>query len=389
MRDLLRSCFVSLCLVASAGGGTPQATTTPEAARSPAASSLDERLARVKERRASLEREVARMRGQEQSLLRELERLELEVRLRGEELKEVQLVLARTNSQLDRTARRLAELNASLQRARPLVAARARALYKLGRLSYLRLLLSIESPAAVFQGYRYVTTLARRDNERIAAFRRDLASLAVTRDELTARTREAQALRAETEHKRRALEGDRRRKEAFLNDMVAHKEVQAAFLTELEQAEERMGQLLGGLAEGEATLPLVALKGSLPWPVAGTVRVPFGRRKHPKFDTYTPQNGIEIAAPIDTPVDAVHEGAVVFADRFLGYGLLVIVDHGSHHLTLYGHLGETTVAVGEHVAAGQSLGTVGPGLGSPGLYFEVRSQGHPDDPMDWLHKAPL
>jgi septal ring factor EnvC (AmiA/AmiB activator) len=47
------------------------------------------------------------------------------------------------------------------------------------------------------------------------------------------------------------------------------------------------------------------------------------------------------------------------------------------------------VAVGEHVAAGQSLGTVGPGLGSPGLYFEVRSQGHPDDPMDWLHKAPL
>jgi murein hydrolase activator len=389
MNAQARCWLVLLGLSVSAGSVAPQAPAPAEAARPPAATGLDERLARVKERRASLEREVARLRGQEQSLLRDLERLELEVRLRGEELKEVQLVLARTNAQLDRTARRLAELNASLARARPLVAARARALYKLGRLSYLRLLLSIESPSAVFQGYRYVTTLARRDNERIAAFRRDLAALAATRDELTTRTREAQTLRVETERKRRALEGDRRRKETFLGEMVAHKEVQAAFLTELEQAEERLRQMLAGLAEGEAALPLIALKGSLPWPVAGTVRVPFGKRKHPKFDTYTPQNGVEIAAPLETPVAAVHEGTIVFADRFLGYGLLVIVDHGGRHMTLYGHLGETTAAVGARVSAGQSLGTVGPGLDSPGLYFEVRSQGHPDDPMDWLRKAPL
>ena len=389
MSDCLRAGLLCLCLAVSAGEVIPQTAATPEVTRSPTAGNLDERLLHVKERRASLEREVARLRGQEQSVLRDLERLELEVRLRGEELKEVQLVLARTNAQLDRTAKRLAELNASLVRARPLVAARARALYKLGSLSYLRLLLSIDSPAAVFQGYRYVTTLARRDDERITAFRRDLAALAATRDELTTRTREAQALRTETERKRRALETDRRREETFLSEMVAHKEVQATFLAELEQAEERLRQLLGGLAEGEAALPLIALKGSLPWPVAGTLRVPFGRRKHPKFDTYTPQNGIEIAAPLDAAVIAVHDGTVVFADRFLGYGLLVIVDHGGHHMTLYGHLGETKATVGARVSAGQSLGTVGPGLESPALYFEVRSQGRPDDPMDWLRKAPL
>jgi septal ring factor EnvC (AmiA/AmiB activator) len=389
MKTTARVCLALVCLGAPAGSVRPQTAATPEAIRTPAPSSLDERLTRVKERRASLERDVARLRGQEQSLLRELERLELEVRLRGEELKEVQLVLARTNAQLDRTTKRLAELNASLARARPLVVARVRALYKLGRLSYLRLLLSIDNPAAVFQGYRYVTTLARRDNERITAFRRDLTALAATREELTARTREALALRAETERKRRALDADRRRKEAFLNEMVAHKEVQAAFLAELEQAEDRLRLMLGGLAAAETALPLVALKGSLPWPVAGAVRVPFGRRKHPKFDTYTPQNGIEIAAPLETPVVAVHQGTVVFADYFLGYGLLVIVDHGGHHMTLYGHLGEAAVTVGARVNAGQTLGTVGAGLESAGLYFEVRSQGRPDDPMDWLRKAPL
>jgi murein hydrolase activator len=378
-------------LATLASGAAAQATPTPEPAPSPAArsASVDERLTRVHERRTALEREVARLRGQERSLLSDLERLELEVRLRTEELREVQLVLARTNAQLDITARRLADLNATLERARPLVAARARALYKMGRLSYLRLLLSIENPATVLQGYRYVTTLARRDKERIGAFRRDLNALAATRDELTTRTREAQVLRSETERKRRALDADRRRKEAFLSNMVAHKETQAAFLTELEQAEERLSQLLGGLAEGEAALPLVALKGSLPWPVSGPVRVQFGRRKHPKFDTYTPQNGIEIAAALDAPVQAVHEGTVVFADRFLGYGLLVIVDHGGRHMSLYGHLAETTVPVGAHVMAGQALGTVGAGLDSPGLYFEIRSHGRPDDPMDWLRRPPI
>ena len=378
-----------LLLAVTSAADDPDARERPQATAPATSPTVDDRLTHIQERRAAMEREVAGLRGQEQSLLRDLERLELEVRLRSEELKEVQLVLARANAQLDRTAHRLAELSASLERARPLVAARARALYKLGRLSYLRLLLSIERPTAMLQGYRYVTTLARRDTERIAAFRRDLAALATTRDELTARTREAQGLRAETERKRRALDSDRRRKESFLGDMVAHKEVQTAFLAELQQAELRLRQMLSGLDEGEATLPLVAVRGDLPWPATGPLRVPFGRRKHPRFDTYTPQNGIEIAAPLDATVSAVHEGTVVFAERFLGYGLLVILDHGGRQLTLYGHLSEARVQVGARLAAGQTLGTIGPGLEGPGLYFEVRFQGHPVDPMDWLRKAPL
>ena len=113
--------------------------------------------------------------------------------------------------------------------------------------------------------------------------------------------------------------------------------------------------------------------------------VPFGRRKHPKFDTYTVQNGVEIAAPLDSPVTAVHEGIVAFADRFRGYGLMVVVDHGNKHHTLYAHLAEASVEVGERVTAGQPLGLVGAsGLEGAGLYFEVRFQGKPEDPEDWL-----
>jgi len=134
-------------------------------------------------------------------------------------------------------------------------------------------------------------------------------------------------------------------------------------------------------------MPIAALKGTLRWPVSGTVRTGFGRHKHPRFDTYTVHNGIDIAVPAETPVGAVHEGTVVFADLFRGYGLMVVVDHGDKHHTLYAHLGEARVAPGRHVAAGEIVGTVGTSsLEGAGLYFEFRRDGRPQDPLEWLDR---
>jgi septal ring factor EnvC (AmiA/AmiB activator) len=121
--------------------------------------------------------------------------------------------------------------------------------------------------------------------------------------------------------------------------------------------------------------------------VDGRVKVPFGLRKHTRFDTFTVQNGIEIEAPAEAAVHAVHEGTVVFADMFKGYGLMVILDHGGKHHSLYAHLGELRVKQGQKLQAGEVVGTVGAGLEGPGLYFEMRFQGRPEDPQEWLRAA--
>jgi septal ring factor EnvC (AmiA/AmiB activator) len=144
--------------------------------------------------------------------------------------------------------------------------------------------------------------------------------------------------------------------------------------------------MLDGLEPGDVSLPVAAFRGSLPWPLLGKVKVPFGRRKDARFDTYTPHNGIEIEAPAETPVLAVHDAGVVFADRFRGYGLLVVLDHGHKHHTLYAHLAELRVQNGDKVQAGQPVGTAGAGLEGNGLYFEIRFQGKPEDPLDWLRR---
>jgi septal ring factor EnvC (AmiA/AmiB activator) len=383
----------ALLLVAlAAAPQEPPAAAAPAPVEAPAPTAAsaptdEERLARVRERRAALEKELERMRGEEKSLLGEVERLELELRLRTEQLTEIQISLKRTRARLDATVARVRQLETSLAAARPALAAHARALYKLGEMSYVRLLLSIDRPADFFRGYRFITTLARRDNARVAAFRSDLEALGAERAELEARTRESIALRSRLTAARRDLDGQRARKTELLTSLVERKELNAAYVEELAQAESRLQQLLAGLAEGEVAVPLGAFRGTLPWPVEGRVRAGFGRRKHPRFDTYTVHNGIEIETAPDAEVRAVHGGRVVFADRFLGYGLMVVVDHGGKHHSLYAHLAEVAVAPGQEVAAGTVVGTGDPaGPDGPGVYFEMRYQGRPEDPLDWLRR---
>jgi septal ring factor EnvC (AmiA/AmiB activator) len=375
----------------AAGGPAPAVATAEPSAGSPGAAGTPEtdeaRLARVRERRAVLEKELARMRGEEKSLLGEVEQLELELRLRTEELTEIQLSLKRTRAQLDATVARVRQLETSLAAARPALAAHARALYELGEMSYLRLLLSIDRPSDFFRGYRLITTLARRDNARVAAFRADLAALTREKAVLEQRTQESIALRARLAAARRRLDAQRAKKTELLTSLVERKELNAAYVEELARAETRLQELLSGSGSGDVAVPLGAFRGTLPWPVEGRVTEGFGRRKHPRFDTYTVHNGIEIEAAPDAEVRAVHEGRVVFADRFRGYGLMVVVDHGGKHHSLYAHLAEVTVEPGQEVQEGTVLGRAAP-AGEEGdtVYFEMRYQGRAEDPLDWLRR---
>jgi len=219
----------------------------------------------------------------------------------------------------------------------------------------------------------------------VAAFRADLATLAREQELLEKRTAESIALRERLAAGRRRLDAQRKKKTELLTSIVQQKETHVAYVEELQEAEQRLEELLDGLADGTVAIPVAAFKGSLPWPVKGPVLSPFGRRKHPRFNTFTVQNGIEIGSPANQEVRAVHEGTVVFARRFRGYGLMVVIDHGGKHHSLYAHLAELKVAVGQAVAGGDVVGLSGEGgVERAGVYFEMRHRGRPEDPLDWL-----
>jgi septal ring factor EnvC (AmiA/AmiB activator) len=127
--------------------------------------------------------------------------------------------------------------------------------------------------------------------------------------------------------------------------------------------------------------------GSMEWPVPGRIEARFGRETTSRFGTAIVRNGVEIAAVSGAPVRAVQAGRVAFADTFVGFGRVVILDHGDNAYTLYGHLETVEVNKDDRVERGRNVGTVGTApTGASSLYFEVRVDGRPVDPVQWLQK---
>jgi len=130
------------------------------------------------------------------------------------------------------------------------------------------------------------------------------------------------------------------------------------------------------------------MRGKLPWPISGKIISPFGKIKNPKFNVYTFNNGIEIQTRPDLEVKAIHDGQVIFADWFEGYGKLVIVDNGGGYYSLYGHLDKIEAQIGKNVYSGNVLGYSGEtgSINGYTLYFEIRKDGKPVNPLIWLNK---
>jgi murein DD-endopeptidase MepM/ murein hydrolase activator NlpD len=126
------------------------------------------------------------------------------------------------------------------------------------------------------------------------------------------------------------------------------------------------------------------------WPVLGRITSPFGATRISNSSGGTrPHMGLDIGAPIGTPVIAPADGTVIFAGRESEYGRLISIDHGHGFTTRYGHLREMHVKTGERVRMGQTIGSVGTSGSSTGphLHYEVRIQGKPTNPRLFLNRV--
>lgn len=112
----------------------------------------------------------------------------------------------------------------------------------------------------------------------------------------------------------------------------------------------------------------------------------FGKRKHPIHQVKRHHNGLDLAAESETPIRAIREGVVIFADTYKGYGKLIVVKHTGGYSSHYGHCKAIQVDPGKKVKAGEIIATVGStGLATgPHLHFEIRANGKPQDPLKYF-----
>jgi murein hydrolase activator len=340
---------------------------------------------RAGDRLQALQREADRLASEEQTVLTELRKLDVERLLKAEELKQIDREARRLESELASMATRTEQLQRSEASQVPELRSRLVEIYKLGSARYVRLLLSAPDVRGMGRAARMVGALAVLDRERVGSHERTVAELTASRRALEERQRTLTSTRLAATKAQQALQRSVDARMALVRNIDARRDLNAELSGELQAAQQKLQLALRDLANSSGSsdilrLPLKPFRGDLDWPVSGALRRRFARGSF---------QGIEIAAAEGTDVRAIHDGVVAFADNFSGFGNLVILDHGSQTFSLYGDLLDTAVKKGARLQRGQPVGAIGPTPGgAPGLYFELRVDGQPVDPLQWLKTKP-
>jgi septal ring factor EnvC (AmiA/AmiB activator) len=349
------------------------------------------RLERV---RAEIEEIRQRLKGTESkagSVLDALDELQLKMALLGREAQSLRQQ-SREAAGREAAARGEAmEVGERIAASERLLKVWLREIYKVGPTRYLRVVAAASSPGEIAAGHRAVEALSLGEGRRVEAFRADRDRLDAALQEIAAERENLARLEDELASRDRELRDTRARKEAVLSGLKREQASQKRALMELAQVEKEVRGLLdslSGAGRGQKTrsLGFARFRGRLGWPARGKVAVPFGNVRHPRFSTQVPHPGIDIAAPPGQDVRAVFDGRVIFSNWFRGYGQMIVLDHGDGFLSIYGHVDERLVADGQEVRQGDAIALSGEGgsFDTPGLYFEIRHDGKPEDPAQWL-----
>ena len=342
---------------------------------------------RITARIKALQAESDKLAAQARTVFGELRRLEIDREIKQAELVKTDTELARVTADRDRAERRLKALEATRIAETPGIRERLVELSKHGRAGYVQLLLASNDVRALGRMARGVAAVAQMDRVRLETHRRILAAERDALNDLDQKYDMVEALQKDAAKARTAVVAAVAARNKMIENLDRERDLAAQYVVELQQAQLQLEEKLATAGAGSSVvaLPIRPFKGDLPWPITGDVSTRFGRQSSGRFGTSIVRNGIEVAAAEGTAATAVHEGTVAYAAPFSGFGTLVIIDHGNAAFTLYGHLLDASVSAGTNVSRGTPLGHVGLSpSGGAALYFEVRIDGRPVDPLQWL-----
>jgi septal ring factor EnvC (AmiA/AmiB activator) len=369
--------LVALALI---GADTPAPTGAPNRAQR-----LEQMRAEIEAREASARELAARAEG----VLGELEGID-------RELAEVRASARRLRVELPESERAwrdaeqgIQDAEAAVLRAQRDLEARLVALYKVGATAGLSTLYAAADVGSFLRRRDALARILAEDERLFESHREARRELVASRERSRAALTELRGARRELAVREARIREQAIRRRNLIDLLRTRSDRERRAAQELRDAatrlEEAIAKLPAEVAPSPAEAARVARHGLLP-PVEGPVRAGFGRVVDPEFGTRTIRNGVEFEAPSGAPVWAPADGRVLFAGWFRGYGQIVILDHGSGSVTVSGYLDEVAVQVGASVRAGARIGSVGEtgSLSGPGLYFEVRREGKPVDPLQWL-----
>ncbi|MFZ5637685.1 MAG: murein hydrolase activator EnvC family protein [Pseudomonadota bacterium] len=382
------------------------------------------RLEKIQRELKDVAAERRKLEGQRGEASRALRAMDERVAASSRALHEAEAGLAREQSALAELDARRAELQRQQAGQRRELVALLRAAYAQGEHAPLKLMLAQDRVADAQRQLVYYSYLQRQRVERTAALGAELAELQRVEAQIVAKRSALDAARSRQRAQLAALARDRRDRAESLTALESRyrdrRERERALGSDAKSLQQVISRLRAAAARaaaeraaseraardaqraatsrpaarpGERATPKPPRQtasaapvrvGGYGWPLSGTLLAGYGGR----MPDGRASQGLLISAGLGTPVRAVADGSVVFAEWMTGYGLILIVDHGNGTLSLYAHNESLLKDVGDAVRRGDPVARVGNsgGLEQPALYFELRRNGQPVDPGSWLRR---
>jgi len=379
---------------------------------------------------------LSELQQQLEALKKELDQAQEEHKDAADALKESEVAISGADKKLYEISKRqvdnkkeLAKLDAeskstnrALSQEQKLLSGQLYQQYIHGQQSYVQMILQSERPSEVARDLHYFSYVAKARADLINKMQNNLNKIKRLNELTASKLQEITDLKQKQLSEKRVLEAQKKEKSKVVNSLSQQIAEQRGQIKKLSRDEKRLSQLVSRLARiipkskpvskpsasNKPTSPVVkntpstntainnenlpsdnfaganfsALKGKLRLPVRGAISNRFGSARQ---DSGISWKGLFIKANEGAEVKAVASGRVVFADWLRGFGNLIILDHGDGYMSLYGNNQSVLKQAGEVVKGGDTIASVGNtgGNESNGLYYELRNQSRPFDPMTW------
>ncbi len=352
---------------------------------------------KAKKELATEKKELEKKRIQERNLRKRLTKIKKDLEVKKKEIVIYGENLKKTKKQLEKKKKDLEEATSELKTSRDTLGERLIVIYKGKSPSYPH-----DFPQNILQK-KSMNIIASCDANRLAGDEerkeaREKEKESLEKKEARITIYKEAALKRKTE-----IEKNKRAKETLLTKTEKKRMAYEKRVRKLKKASRELEALIRNLeAKKKETIEQARLaslafrqkKGRLPWPtISHQITKRYGKHQHPQYKTYTPHEGIDIKAPKGQEVWAVSKGRIVFAQwsqkpGLREYGKMVMIAHGGGYYTLYAHLDSILVKENQEVEGVQLIGKVGQTASKKGpyLYFEMRKDGAPENPLHWLRK---
>ena len=329
--------------------------------------------------------------GEKSELVKQLRKIEVKVGAISKKVRNLDQKIKQKETKLSSLKQEYDRQSENLGQQKNILSQQVIAAYAMGRQEYLKLLLNQHDPATVARTFVYYDYLNSARKEKIDSVTSRLNDLALLKRKIDLQLQSIAKSRKSLKNEQNALVKSRDIRKRLLVEIQGRIKQKGKKLKGMQLDEKQLLKLVNELQNALSDIPtqldgdIKKLKGKMKLPVRGYVANKYGSSRGQGLSRW---KGVFIKAKPGVDVAALSHGRVVFADWFKGLGLLTIIDHGDGFMSLYGHNQSLYKDAGDWVDAGDVIASVGNTGGNKdsGLYFEIRLNGKPQNPIAWCKR---